>query len=173
MKPILVICLLVTLTSSARAQYERVVMECATVLQLPGTPPTLFRVFSDGTNHRAVYIQTIVGRRIITPESVKILQESIGENLTWLDAAAGRLNTAEALIVRARVLTEEKAYRGFFKAGFNLNRARSATVYVIGEETEKMGDGTEIGSMFIMEAKDKNGRYLGRFLGGSVVFPCK
>lgn len=169
MKIVLSTLLLFTLSQAAMAQYERVIKECSTVLQLPGKKekiPTLYRIFSDGKNHRAVYIQEIAGRRIITPEDVKILNEEVGTDLTWEASDAGELNTAESLILHAKMMTEEKSFNGFFKAGLKLDKVRSATVYVVGETTR-------MGSTSIVEAKDKNGKDLGSFLGGFLLFPCK
>ena len=63
-------------------------------------------------------------------------------------------------------LSEDPEFKGVYKTGIDLKKVRSAKVYTI-------GDADEMVSTAIVETKDANGKLLGSFVGGFLVFPCK
>lgn len=65
-------------------------------------------------------------------------------------------------------MTTEPILQGRFSAGFDLSKARTVTVYKIGDDAEN-----PIGFTLVVEAFDYEKKALGLFLDGFLVAPCK
>ena len=76
------------------------------------------------------------------------------------------LNLSEQLIVHAVLRSEDPEFKGVYKTRIDIKKVRSAKVYTI-------GDADEMVSTAIVETRDANGKLLGSFVGGFLVFPCE
>lgn len=104
------------------------------------------------------------GKQLIREETAEVSEETVREGLT-VEMFEEELNRAERLIVHAMGMAQESDLAALFSPGFDLKPVRSARIFVVGETTN-------MGSTTIVEAKDRDGKVLGSFLGGFLVSPC-
>lgn len=158
----------VAATFAASALAANPIKTCSTDLAFPDrkTVPTKFEIFADQGSFKARVTQTTEGQTGVYEDTVEISQNTIRGGLT---AKSSSENIGEALVVHALSLTEDPIFEGFFKVGFDLKAARTATVYEIGKSNGK----DNIGLSAIVEARDQNGKALGSFFGGYLVSDCQ
>lgn len=128
--------------------------------------PTHIEIYKKGGAILAKISQTLDGKVSSYDEKAQITENNLREGLTSKSLDLVDINIAEGLVAQAMALAEDPIFEGRFNAGLNLKAVRTAKVYQIGEATN-------MGLVAILEAKDKDGKDLGSFVGGSVVAACQ
>jgi hypothetical protein len=94
----------------------------------------------------------------------KVISENVRPGITNDLENNETLNMTETFIRHAYSLTQRPENKGFYSAGLDLKKIRSATVYHITR-------GTQVPA--IIEARDESDKDLGTFLITTMVTPCK
>ncbi len=128
--------------------------------------PVVIEIFAQDGTYRAKYTQTIDGQRTVLEDKVQITQNQLREGIRPETLDLADINIAEGLVAQAMAIEEDPVFEGRFQSGLDLKSVKSARVFQIGEATN-------MGMVAILEAKDKDGKDLGSFIGGSVVAACK
>lgn len=128
--------------------------------------PTHIEVYKKGDANLAKISQTHDGKVSSYDEKAQITENNLREGLTSKSLDLEDINIAEGLVAQAMAIEEDPVFEGRFQSGLDLKSVKSARVFQIGEATN-------MGMVAILEAKDKDGKDLGSFIGGSVVAACK
>lgn len=152
--------LALALFGAASAAQAAPLKTCQTTLNFPGSPSIETTITVN--NERSA---TITQNGQSYDEVVSISSLPIRAGLKT-DSNIDELNLAEGLIVHALILSSDPDLKDSSNAGFDVSKARSATIYKVGK------DGN-IGMTAIVDAKDEAGKALGSFLGGFLVSACK
>ncbi len=161
-----------TVGGSAPAGSSRpLVLKCsAHVLSLQdgGKPDDMtFSIFKNKDSYDGEIVHLIDGKSSTDHQAVTYTKDRVRAGLTPdTDPYTVELNEAEGLIVHAMALTRDPEFRARFSIDFDLDKARSAQVYLLGEATR-------FGSASLVVASDEKGAVLGPFLGGFIVASCK
>lgn len=130
------------------------------------TIPTKVSIIKKGNSFYSKTVQIIERTPITLPsQEVRVLNQPVQAGLTGNLSyeEIEKLNDAENLVSHAMWFSQEFGD----STGVDLKKIRSAKVFKL------IADRREIGSFSIIEAKDKNGKILGSFIGGFLVSPCK
>ena len=169
-KTILLISAISLMSLSAMASEKKLIKSCSTVFQMPGESNKIDAKVEIFRNKDSSLVSTLTqttdGITTSEDEVATVATNSVRPGLVGELSEDETLNEAEQLISHAMLVSEDPMFEGMFSTGIDLKKVRSAKVYTVGESTN-------LGTSAIVEAKDKNGKILGSFVGGFLVSPCK
>lgn len=151
---------------------DKLIKTCETSLpDLDGTgqsAPMKIEIFQKkDSKYYALVTQTVAGFKGSFKEEAEVSEHEVCEGLTGGDDLGSEdLNLAEQLVSHAMALEYDPIMEGRMSTGIDLKKVRRAKVF----DFSKEGD---MGKMAIVEAKDKNGKTLGSYLGGFLISSCK
>ena len=169
-KTILLISTISLMSFSAIAGDQKIIKSCSADITMPGETlvvPSKFDVIRNKNSELSISLtQTVDGVTTTEIETATITKNKVRAGLIGELSEDETLNLSEQLIVHAMLMSEDPDFEGVYSTGIDLKKVRSAKIYVI-------GDANEMVTSAIVETRDENGKILGSFLGGFVVFPCK
>lgn len=166
---VLVLASLVSVSASANS--KELVKSCSFDSQISKEDPlvsTEFLVMRNDTGiYSAVVNQSVEGQSGSYTDSVVYGEYQIRQEVLEADPydETIKYNMGEALLAHALMLTTDPDTEGAFSTGLDIRAVKSVKTYQVGQ--------SGIGSSTIIEAMDADGKILGSFLGGFLVFPCK